>query len=76
MDARASIVNNNLNVLIKVLNIITIAIMVPTFVVSLFSMNVRIPLSQQPFAFWAILAISAVALAAFMLVWRIFNKQR
>ena len=34
MDARASIVSNNLNVLMKTLNIITIAIMVPTFVVS------------------------------------------
>jgi magnesium transporter len=76
MDARASIVNNNLNVLIKVLNIVTIAIMVPTFVVSMFSMNVKIPLSAQPYAFWVILGISGVALAGFMLVWRIFNKQR
>ncbi len=76
MDARASIVNNNLNVLIKVLNIVTIAIMVPTFVVSMFSMNVRIPMADRPFAFWAILGISGIALAGFMLVWRIFNKQR
>ncbi len=76
MDARASIVNNNLNVLIKTLNIITIAIMVPTFVVSMFSMNVKIPLSHLPHAFWLIMGISAVALAGFMLVWRIFNKQR
>jgi magnesium transporter len=29
-DARASIVSNNINVLVKTLNIITIAIMVPT----------------------------------------------
>ena len=43
MDARVSIVSNNLNVLMKTLNIITIAIMVPTFVVSRFSMNVKIP---------------------------------
>ncbi len=76
MDARASIVNNNLNVLIKVLNIVTIAIMVPTFVVSMFSMNVKIPMEDRPFAFWIILGISGVALAGFMLVWRIVNKQR
>ena len=76
MDARASIVNNNLNVLIKTLNIVTIAIMVPTFVVSVFSMNVKIPMEDRPFAFWVILGISGVALAGFMLVWRIFNKQR
>jgi magnesium transporter len=76
MDARASIVNNNLNVLIKTLNIVTIAIMVPTFVVSMFSMNVKIPLSHLPHAFWLIMGICGVALAGFMLVWRIFNKQR
>jgi magnesium transporter len=76
MDARASIVNNNLNVLIKTLNIITIAIMVPTFVVSLFSMNVKIPFSTLPQAFWIIMGIQMIALAGFMAVWRIFNKQR
>jgi magnesium transporter len=69
-------VNNNLNVLIKTLNIITIAIMVPTFVVSLFSMNVKIPFSTLPHAFWIIMGIQAIALAGFMAVWRIFNKQR
>jgi len=73
MDARASIVNNNLNVLIKTLNIITIAIMVPTFVVSMFSMNVKIPLAGLPYAFWIIMGISAIALAGFMLVWRLFG---
>jgi magnesium transporter len=76
MDARASIVNNNLNVLIKLLNIITIAIMVPTFVVSMFSMNVKIPFEDHPWAFWIVIGISTVSLAVFMLVWRIFNKQR
>ncbi|MCX7958106.1 MAG: magnesium transporter CorA family protein, partial [Deltaproteobacteria bacterium] len=40
MDARVSIVSNNLNILMKTLNIITIMIMVPTLVVSAFSMNV------------------------------------
>jgi len=64
MDARASIVNNNLNNLIKTLNIVTIAIMVPTFVVSAFSMNVAIPLQKLPYAFWIIMGLSAVALAA------------
>jgi magnesium transporter len=73
MDARASIVSNNLNVLIKVLNIVTIAIMVPTFVVSMFSMNVKIPFSELPHAFWIILGLCGVALAGFMLVWRIFG---
>jgi len=75
MDARASIVNNNLNVLIKMLNIVTIAIMVPTFVVSAFSMNVKIPFSDIPYAFWIIMGLATTSLALFMLVWRLLNRR-
>jgi len=71
MDARASIVNNNLNNLIKTLNIVTIAIMVPTFVVSAFSMNVAIPLQKNPYAFLMVMAFSGVALAAAMFFFRL-----
>jgi magnesium transporter len=70
MDARASIVNNNLNNLIKTLNIVTIAIMVPTFVVSAFSMNVAIPLQKNPFAFLIIMGMSGVALATSVLYFK------
>lgn len=71
MDARASIVGNNLNVLMKTLNIITISIMVPTLVVSIFSMNVALPFSQQHgAAFWVIVLIAISSIAVFMLVWR------
>ncbi|HAD81035.1 MAG: divalent metal ion transporter [Candidatus Edwardsbacteria bacterium RIFOXYD12_FULL_50_11] len=73
MDARASIVSNNLNVLMKTLNIITIGIMVPTFVVSAFSMNVGIPLSWHPSAFWMVMGLALVSVVAFMLFWR-FKK--
>ncbi len=65
MDARVSIVNNNLNMLMKKLTMITIAIMVPTFVVSAFSMNVAIPVQRHPQAFWIILGIACVAMAGF-----------
>ena len=70
MDARASIVNNNLNVLIKTLNIITIAIMVPTFVVSAFSMNVGLPLQNHPFAFWIVMGMALVSVLGFTYLWR------
>ncbi len=73
MDARVSIVSNNLNVLMKTLNIITIGIMVPTFVVSLFSMNVTIPIQAHPFAFWIILGISIISVVGFMIFWK-FKK--
>lgn len=76
MDARASIVNNNLNVLMKTLNIVTIGIMVPTFVVSAFSMNVKIPLADSPYAFWIIMSLAGCSVLAFMLTWRFKNRQR
>jgi magnesium transporter len=70
MDARVSIVSNNLNVLMKTLNIITIGIMVPTLVVSAFSMNVTIPFQKHPFAFWIIMGFAMLSVGAVLTVWR------
>jgi len=70
MDARASIVNNNLNVLMKTLNIITIGIMVPTLVVSVFSMNVPIPFSRLWYGFWVIIGLAAASAVGVMAFWR------
>lgn len=68
--ARASIVNNNLSNLMKTLNILTVSIMVPTFVVSVFSMNVKIPLQDNPVAFAMVMVLSAMALGASLLFFR------
>lgn len=66
MDARASIVGNNLNVLMKTLNIITIGIMVPTLVVSAFSMNVSLPFNNtHPLAFWGIILLAVLSVLGF-----------
>jgi magnesium transporter len=70
MDARASIVSNNLNQLIKTLTIITIGIMLPTLVVSAFSMNVTIPLQRHPAAFWLIMLFALISAVAVATVWR------
>lgn len=71
MDARVSIVSNNLNILMKTLNIITICIMVPTFVVSAFSMNVNIPFQGSPYAFWIVMGFSMTAMLGFLVLWRV-----
>jgi len=70
MDARVSIVSNNLNILMKTLNIITIGIMMPTLVVSVFSMNVPIPLQHHPLTFWFILLLSLASVSVLMLIWK------
>jgi magnesium transporter len=71
MDARASIVSNNLNVLMKTLNLITICIMVPTLVVSAFSMNVTLPMNLQdhPYAFWIIMGFATLSLIVTVSWW-------
>lgn len=73
MDARASVVGNNLNVLMKTLTIITIGIMVPTFVVSAFSMNVSIPLETHPYAFYIVLGLALSSIL--VLRWWLKKKQ-
>ncbi|HPC37041.1 MAG TPA: CorA family divalent cation transporter, partial [Candidatus Marinimicrobia bacterium] len=71
MDARASIVSNNLNVLMKTLTIITIGIMVPTLIVSIFSMNVDLPLPKNsPSSFWAIMGMALISVIAFFSIWK------
>lgn len=73
MDARVSVVGNNLNILIKRLTIYMISIMVASFTVSVFSMNVRHPFSEDPtlLSFWAIIGITALAAYMVLLIWRL-----
>ena len=60
MDAYASIISNNLNVVIKLLTTVTIILMIPTLVASIYGMNVELPFQHDPFAFLIIVAISAL----------------
>jgi magnesium transporter len=76
MDARASIVSNNLNVLMKTLNIIMICLMLPTLVVSIFSMNVTLPMTRNeaslshPVWFWGIVGVASLSVLIVLLFWR------
>lgn len=59
MDAFASIISNNLNIVMKVLTSITIVMSVPTIVSSFYGMNV----SGMPFpVFWVPLVLSVVGM--------------
>ena len=70
LDARASIVNNNLNQLMKKLNVVTIWMMVPTLVVSAYGMNVALPMAQHPQAFWMLMGVCLMLVWLVMLYWR------
>lgn len=60
MDAFASVISNNLNIVMKFLTSVTIILSIPTMVASFFGMNVPVPLSDNPVAFLIIILISLV----------------
>jgi len=71
MDAFASIISNNLNVVMKFLASVTIILSLPTMIASFYGMNVPVPMNQWGWAFPLILAASVVVCAAAaVLFWR------
>ncbi|MEG0913811.1 MAG: magnesium transporter CorA family protein [Oscillospiraceae bacterium] len=71
MDAFASVISNNLNIVMKFLAVVTIVLSVPTMIFSAYGMNVSeagMPLAGSVYAFAIIILISAllsVAVAIF-----------
>jgi magnesium transporter len=60
MDAFASMISNNLNVVMKFLTSVTIILMLPTLVVSIYGMNVPLPFQHVPHAFLIVIGISVI----------------
>ena len=58
MDAFASIISNNLNVVMKFLTSVTIILMLPTLVANIYGMNVRLPFQDFSYAFIITISIS------------------
>ena len=72
MDAFASIISNNLNIVMKVLTSITIIMAIPTIISSFFGMNVPVPFSDNPIAFlWIIIGSIGICI----LVAKIMSKK-
>ena len=77
MDAYASVISNNLNVVMKLLAVITLIISVPTLIASLWGMNVGVPFQAQWWGFWVVIGICVVttAVASFIII-RMSNSIR
>ncbi|HOY85500.1 MAG TPA: magnesium transporter CorA family protein [Candidatus Syntrophosphaera sp.] len=73
MDAFASIISNNLNVVMKFLTSVTIVLSVPTLIASIYGMNLKLPLAQHPHAFAVVIGISV--LASLLLVFVFIRKK-
>ena len=72
-EAVASVISNNLNIVMKLLTTITLVMAIPTMVASFYGMNVRgIPFAEHPHGFWIVLGFTAVVS---MVVTLIFSKK-
>ncbi len=73
MDAYASVISNNLNIVMKFLTSVTIILMLPNLVASIYGMNVALPIQNSPHAF----AITmSVAFILSLIVVFIFYKKK
>ena len=67
MDAYASIISNNLNVVMKFLASITIVLSLPTLIASIWGMNVPLPFATNPYGFGIVCGISVlISILAFI----------
>lgn len=63
MDAFASVISNNLNIVMKFLATITIVMAIPTMIFSAYGMNVNgsgMPFATSPWGFWIVIVLSVV----------------
>lgn len=70
MDAFASIINNNMNRIMKILASVTIILSIPTMIASFFGMNVPLPFQESPMMTVALFLLSlgiAITLGLYML---------
>jgi magnesium transporter len=71
MDAFASVISNNLNIVMKFLASVTIVMAIPTMIASFFGMNVPVPWQEEAVGFtYAMLASAALTVVVTYLLWR------
>ena len=71
MEVFASIISNNLNLVMKFLASVTIILAIPTLISGLWGMNVPVPFAENPFGFLIVLSLAAcIALGTAFLLWK------
>lgn len=71
MDTYASIISNNLNVVMKTLTVLTLLVDTPAMIGSIWGMNTGVPFQGKLWGFWIVLGINAVVLIIMIiLLWK------
>ncbi len=72
LSAYESSLANSLQTVMKILTTISLILFIPIMITALFSMNLLLPLdNESPMAFWIVVVMSAVAVFALWIVFRI-----
>ncbi|MDY9921400.1 MAG: magnesium transporter CorA family protein [Synergistota bacterium] len=71
MDAFASVISNNLNMVMKFLASVTIVMAIPTMIASFFGMNVPVPWASHPMGFFIVgMVTMALTIVTIVLLWK------
>jgi magnesium transporter len=70
MEAFSSVINNNMNNVMKTLTFVTICLAIPTLFASLYGMNIPLPYAQTETAFWGLLGLSGAMISVVFLLFR------
>ena len=76
LDTFASIINNNLNNVMKYLTAATIMLAAPTLIASLYGMNIGLPFQSHAHAFAIVMGISGLLAAVIGAVFVILSRKR
>lgn len=68
MDAFASVISNNQNIVMKFLTAVTILLTIPTLISGLWGMNVNVPLSDSPWGFLVIVGVIVAVLVPVLII--------
>ncbi len=71
LNAYETAVSNNLSFIMKTLTTISLILILPTLIASLYGMNVRVPFEDDPDAFWFVIGISAVCVVGLWVAFRL-----
>ncbi|MDR1035233.1 MAG: magnesium transporter CorA family protein [Deltaproteobacteria bacterium] len=72
-DAFGTIISNNLNKVVKFMTGMTIILMVPTFIVGAYGMNVALPMERHPAAFWILFSLCLLSCGG---LWIFFSRKK
>ena len=76
LDTCASLINNNLNNVMKYLTAATIMLAAPTLIASLYGMNIRLPFQDHQHAFALVMGSSGVLALAIGAVFFVLSRKR